>query len=204
MTSNFHLLDDWTRALLTRVRSTERAKLFGKIASELQKKNRARIRSQKNVDGSAYEPRQRERKIEKIDFIYRKTSGERSKRSLRSHHGTSDSIIGRERQGGRLKSFRRDRIVKVLSRHRISHKSAQRMMLGISRRMKRRSHPDGLTLDFGRDRALNRIASVHQFGKREAVGARQVTYPARSLLGFGAGDKELIETMIAQHLRQSA
>lgn len=51
---------------------------------------------------------------------------------------------------------------------------------------------------------VSRIALIHQEGRSDAVskGGPRVTYARRRLLGFSAGDEQLVRDLILDHLRE--
>lgn len=72
--------------------------------------------------------------------------------------------------------------------------------LRTSKYLKARGDENSATVDFtGR---VQRIARVHQLGlkDRPARNSAAVEYPTRELLGFSPDDRELVETIIIEHL----
>ncbi|MCL7930435.1 phage virion morphogenesis protein [Halomonas llamarensis] len=57
VSSDLDALEDWAAPLLERLQPGERKKLARDIARELRKRQAARIKRQKNPDGSPFEPR---------------------------------------------------------------------------------------------------------------------------------------------------
>ncbi|ERS88739.1 phage virion morphogenesis protein [Halomonas sp. PBN3] len=57
MSDDLDALEDWAAPLLERLQPGERRKLARDIARELRKRQAARIKAQKNPDGSPFEPR---------------------------------------------------------------------------------------------------------------------------------------------------
>jgi phage virion morphogenesis protein len=57
-----HALEQWAGALLSRMEPAARRRVTVDIARELRRSQQARIASQRNPDGSAYEPRKRAQK----------------------------------------------------------------------------------------------------------------------------------------------
>lgn len=59
MADDLESLEEWAAPLIERLEVTERRRLTRKMATELRRSQRERIRDQKNPDGSPYEPRKR-------------------------------------------------------------------------------------------------------------------------------------------------
>lgn len=59
-----HDFEAWASALMAGMAPAQRRKVNLKLARELRKRTAARIAAQKNPDGSAFEPRKRQRRIQ--------------------------------------------------------------------------------------------------------------------------------------------
>lgn len=59
MADDLEALEDWVAPLIEKLETAERRKLARTIGNELRRSQRQRIRSQKNPDGTPYEPRRR-------------------------------------------------------------------------------------------------------------------------------------------------
>lgn len=57
MTDNLESLEDWAAPLIARLSRSERRTLTRRVARDLRRSQAARIKSQRNPDGSAYAPR---------------------------------------------------------------------------------------------------------------------------------------------------
>ena len=57
MNDDLNRLENWLEPLINKLSTAERAKLARSIGTELRKSNQARIKAQRNVDGTPYAPR---------------------------------------------------------------------------------------------------------------------------------------------------
>lgn len=61
MNDDLNRLENWLEPLINKLSTAERAKLARSIGTELRKSNQARIKAQRNVDGTPYAPRKQQK-----------------------------------------------------------------------------------------------------------------------------------------------
>lgn len=188
--------------LLARVSPAERKKLSRAIVRDLRKSQIARIREQKNPDGSAYTQRkaqfitvQRE-----MRFIWRG-----QQRSLKNWQQNKRMITGFDTDKGAVRSFRKGDIQRFVSvkkdRIKVKGKSKQTRMfkrLATARYMRIFANENEASVYFAP--AAANIAAVHQFGLKERLHNLDIQYPQRQLLGFSPDDARQIEAAIIDFL----
>lgn len=147
-TDSLQQLEDWAAPLLAKISPAEQRKLVRSIATDLRRRQAARIKAQQNPDGSAFAPRKPQpshlQKPGKVRQMFGKIRMAKHFKVLRDGQGPAVGIVGRSA----------------------------------------------------------RIASVHQYGLRDAVtpGGKEVQYPERVLLGFTEDDVERIRDLLLEHL----
>ena len=209
-TDSLQQLEDWAAPLLAKISPAEQRKLVRSIATDLRRRQVARIKAQRNPDGTPYAPRKKQRPpVNKpIRFVY--NTGPRIA-ALKSYRDEGDRIIGYDIEAddgdGGIRTFLKSRISRFLAPKSISGPSirAQRqrsraMFDRIRTKVKVLSDPGSATVGIvGR---AARIAHIHQYGLRDAVtpGGKEVQYPERVLLGFTEDDVERIRDLLLEHL----
>lgn len=203
-------LEDWAAPLLARISPAEQRKLVRSIATDLRRRQMARIGKQRNPDGSKYTARKKvkppvnkpQRFLYEGDYSSKKRVAE-----VKSYRDEGDRIIGYDIEAGGIRTFIKSNMERFFAPTSRSGKSirAQRGRLkAMFRRMKTKvkvlSDPGSATVGIvGR---AARIAHVHQYGLRDAVkpGGKVVQYPERILLGFTDSDVERIRDLLLEHL----
>lgn len=188
--------------LLAQVSPAERKKLSRTIVRDLRKSQTARIREQKNPDGSAYTRRkaqfitvQRE-----MRFIWRGRE-----RRLKNWQQNRRLITGTDIDKNAQRSFRKGDIQRFTAikkdRIKVKGKSKQTRMfkrLATVRYMRVFSNENEAAIFFAP--AAANIAAVHQFGLKERLRNLDIQYPQRELLGFSPDDARRIEAAIIDFL----
>lgn len=215
MADNLNALEDWAGAMLAKLSDAERSKLTRKIALELRRRQKRRITSQRNPDGTAFEPRKGAKKTKPakpVRFIYKKPSGEERVADMGSWAYQGNLMVGYDREADGIRSFYKKRIVRFLTPGRGDGGTAIRSKRGRIKReamfskitsprhLKAQSSANSVAIGFfGR---TARLAQVHQYGLKDkpSAKAREVQYAERQLLGFAPGDLDMIRDMLLEHM----
>ncbi|TNL00476.1 phage virion morphogenesis protein [Kosakonia cowanii] len=206
----FRDLDATFSAILSATSPSGRLKISRIIGRKLRSSQRQRIRSQKGPDGAAY--MQRKRRIlhtnREVKFLW---NGQI--RTLKNwFHGKGKygkTITGIDADRRDFRTFYRSDIERWLE---ISSVSASRTTkkytpmfskLRTYRFLKMRADAGGTSV--GYDGVAARIARVHQYGQRDQAGPGAFAkYPVRELLGFTAGDEQMITEQVINSLGSAA
>lgn len=213
--SNEQVLENWTAPLIARLTPSSRRALTRKIAIEVRREQRDRIRSQRAPDGTAYTPRKSSGKSKKnkpVRFLYKKPSASKAREAeMVSYQNRGNYMVGYDREAQGLRTFKRDRIEKWLPTDHIKTSAAIQQgsikrkamfsKLRTARFMKTATTSDSATVEFvGRDAM---IAAVHQYGLDDYVskGSKlRIKYPARPLLGVSEKTRNIVENAVIDHL----
>ncbi|MEC9838681.1 phage virion morphogenesis protein [Escherichia marmotae] len=211
MNTTAHEPDAVFRDILDGLSAAGRTRTARAVGQALRQSQQARIRAQKNADGSPYPARKRQvmHTRREVKFLW---NGE--VRTLRQwghkRYRKGRAIIGRDPdRGGALRTFYRDDIeryiaVSSMSARQTSKKSTPMFArLRTYRWLKMRSDAEGAVVGF--DGLAARIARVHQAGLRDEVAPGvMTTYPVRELLGVTAADERRIHDTIIRSLGGAA
>lgn len=211
MDNEFQQLEERIDGLLSSLDSQGRTALARKIARQLSRSHKLRIKQQRNPDGSRFAARKKKAKVraaKPVRFIYKKAGGEERAAEMASWSRQGRLMVGYDREAGGLRSFRRDRVQRWLParagvkglRSKVGKLRRDFMFKSMGRHLRARAGGDGIRLGFmGR---VARIARVHQFGEKDRVseGGGEVRYAQRELLGLTDEDRAMIEDMILDHL----
>lgn len=180
------------------------------VGQALRRSQGQRIKSQKNPDGSPWAARRRKvlRSQQGIVFVWR---GE--VRRLKNWHGGRGkygrTITGFDEGRGDIRTFYRSDIERYLEintqsvRRATSKKAPMFQRLRNYRFLKMRADAGGASVGF--EGVAARIARVHQYGLRDQVGPGAFAkYPVRELLGFTAGDEQMITAQVINSLGSAA
>lgn len=203
-------LEDWAAPLLARISPAEQRKLVRSIATDLRRRQIARIGKQRNPDGSKYAPRKKVRPpVNKPQrFLYEGDySSKKRVAEVKSYRDDGDRIIGYDIEAGGIRTFIKSNMERFFAPTSRSGKSIQAQrgrIKAMFRRMKTKIKvlPDPGSATVGIVGRAARIAHVHQYGLRDAVkpGGKVVQYPERILLGFTDDDVERIRDLLLEHL----
>ncbi len=201
-------LEDWALPLINTLSQTEQQRLRREIARELLRRQRERIDSQRNPDGSPFEKRreQKHQPNQPLRFIYKHSSLGKVPREIRSYRDEGDRLIGYEIEAGGIRTFLKQGIEHHLKPTKAASTSIRSKRGGIRKmftRMKTKiralNDPNGVSV--GLVGGAARIAEIHQYGLRGDVRPGKSTdYPERQLLGFSDDDVEMIREMILNRL----
>ncbi|EFN7664138.1 TPA: phage virion morphogenesis protein [Escherichia coli] len=211
MNTTAHELDAVFRDILDGLSAAGRTRTARAVGQALRQSQQARIRAQKNADGSPYPARKRQvmHTRREVKFLW---NGE--VRTLRQwghkRYRKGRAIIGRDPdRGGALRTFYRDDIeryiaVSSMSARQTSKKNTPMFArLRTYRWLKMRSDAEGAVVGF--DGLAARIARVHQAGLRDEVAPGvMTTYPVRELLGVTAADERRMRDTIIRSLGSAA
>ncbi len=194
-------LEDWLKPLVERLKPAARAKLARTMARELRKRQQARVKSQRNADGTSYDKR-KPRTLREMSFKYRDRAGNITERTARVQ-ADKGGLHGYDYLRGAFRSFNHRGIVEVFTSRSVKAKSRERMLLRLARRMTFRAGPNGLEVGFTGKAAD--LARIHQEGLVDQVakGGPMVQYPVRELLGLGTDDREWILDQLIEHLNRA-
>lgn len=214
----FTALDAWLGRALAALEPGARAKLMRDAAKVLLTRTRRDMAAQQGPDGERWTPRARKTPKKpngptlatgtRVNLGYINGGGVSSRRMINIRRIDAHSLEAFDERDQHMKTFLFDRIfdgvdVAALKRSRV--RKHVRMMLGLraARRLAmRRADATGAEIGWGgRDAA---IAAVHQVGGVDSVDARHpgltAEYPARPLLGIGAGDLGAVRAVIVERL----
>jgi len=206
-------LEGWLEPILQSMRPAERAKMARTVRSNLLRSQRARIKAQKNPDGSPFKARAVKQPINKpISFVYRKEGSNRTRvASMVSFRDEGDRMVGFDIEAGGLRTFLKSRVVRYIPP---IHKSGLRAQSGSIKRqamfskirqskfMVGRSDSSSVSVEFVA--GVSKIARNHQFGRTTRIDkdGTTATYPRRELLGFTREDIEMIQDTVLNHISQ--
>ncbi|CDL83834.1 phage virion morphogenesis protein [Xenorhabdus szentirmaii] len=201
-------LENELQRLLSTTTSGYRSRLARQLATAIRADQQKRIRSQKNADGSGYEPRRRRilRSQRGIRFIYRgRVRHLKNWRATRGRRGRM--ITGFDEDRSAVRSFYRSEIDRYLEiDHSETRKTTTRrdpmfQRLRTARFLKMRTSADSAVVGFqGRAAA---IARQHQYGLTGSINALARTrYPQRGLLGLSEHEKLKLIEMIYHDLAE--
>lgn len=194
-------LEDWLQPLVERLKPSARARLARSLAIELRKRQQARVKNQRNADGSAYDKR-KPRNVREMHFKYRDMAGNVTERTARVN-ADKRGYHGHDNLRKAFRSFSYGGIIEVYKSRSVRAKSRARMLLRLARRMTFRAGPNGLEVGFTGKAAD--LARIHQEGLVDEVtkGGPMVQYPVRELLGLSASDREWIVDQLIEHLNRT-
>lgn len=194
-------LEDWLTPLVERLKPAARARLARSMAIELRKRQQARVKNQKNADGSGYDKR-KPRNVREMHFKYLDRAGNVTERTARVQ-GDGRGYHGHDSLRGAFRSFAYKGIVEVYRSRSVKAKSRARMLLRLARRMTFKAGPNGLEVGFTGKAAD--LARIHQEGLVDEVtkGGPLVQYPVRELLGLSASDREWVIERLIEHLNRT-
>jgi phage gpG-like protein len=205
----FRELDQVFSDILAGTSQAGRVRTARAVGQALRKSQQQRIKAQQNPEGSPYPARRRRvlRSQQGIVFVWQ---GEI--RRLKNWHG------GRGKYGAPLPALTKSAtifarftaaILSVTSRSiRALRRSTAKKVpmfqrLRSYRFLKMRADAGGTSV--GYDGVAARIARVHQYGQRDQVGPGAFAkYPVRELLGFTAGDEQMITEQVVNSLGSAA
>jgi hypothetical protein len=205
-------------SLLRSLGATERRRLQRAMARELRASQAARIARQQAPDGSPFPPR-REKKANKpgnyaVRFLYPKGAAEPRLVFMKSWVHEGPLITGFDIEAGGLRSFFWDKVdqwlpVESTDQNKGAGKLRRRgslRRLAMFRKLRNgrnlKSGVDDLGAWVGFTGRAAQIASVHQEGGRDrpAVGAPEVRYAKRELLGTTDAERKRMLDMIMQQI----
>lgn len=204
-------LDDasqWLSPLLKQMSDREITGLTRSLARDMRKRTVARIRSQKNPDGSAYPLRLKTKKTHgRVQFIYLDEL-----RDMKSWQDQGDRMTGYDINAGGLRTFIKSKVEKWLpsystgqSRDEKSRKKEKMFTkLATARHLKAYGDAHSATVGFFNGR-IAQIARIHQEGLRAKVSknGQEYQYPARVLLGFNDSDLKFLRDQVLEHLSKN-
>ncbi|EMO4627631.1 phage virion morphogenesis protein [Enterobacter kobei] len=206
----FRELDQVFSDILAGTSQAGRVRTARAVGQALRKSQQQRIKSQKNPDGSSWPGRRRRvlRSQQGIVFVWQSEL-----RRLKNWQGGRGkygrTITGFDEDRNDIRTFYRGDIERYIE---INTKSIRRtaakelpmfQRLRSYRFLKMRADAGGAAVGF--DGVAARIARVHQFGLRDQVGPGAFAkYPVRELLGFTAGDEQMITEQVVNSLGNAA
>ncbi|MXO66243.1 phage virion morphogenesis protein [Altererythrobacter endophyticus] len=212
-------LEAITGGMLKALEPRERRRLFRRVATAMRKQNRARIRKQRNPDGSRFAPRKPAPEPiignYAVKFLYPSSgSGAPRLAFMKSWEKQGPIFTGYDIEAGGLRSFEYAKVIKwlpvsvkdentsagTIRRRRTIRQRA--MFRKITRRMFTGQSDHEAWIGFGG--MVASVAEVHQFGLRDrpARHAREVRYARRELLGMTAADREDLLDAVLEHLTE--
>ncbi|WP_426578400.1 phage virion morphogenesis protein [Xenorhabdus stockiae] len=202
-------LENELQRLLSTTTPGYRSRLARQLATAIRSDQQKRIRSQKNTDGSGYEPRRRRilRSQKGIRFIYQgKVRSLKNWRSTRGRRGRM--IAGFDEDKGAVRSFYRGDIDRYLeinrseTRQTTARRDPMFPRLRTARLLKMRTSADSAVVGFQGKAAA--IARQHQYGLTGSINAlAQVKYPRRELLGLSEHEKVKLIELIYHDLAEA-
>lgn len=196
----FAQLDNELNRLLATTSTAYRKRLATKLAKVIRADQQKRIRSQKNPDGTAYEPRKRRvlRAKQQIRFIHKGQV-----RTLRAWQGSKGrrgkTITGFDEDRGAVRTFYRDDIERYLdiniseTKRSTKRKAPMFQRLRTAHFLKMHSTADSAVVGFQGKAAA--IARQHQYGLEGSINElAKARYSKRELLGLSDSERlELID-----------
>ncbi|CDH26307.1 phage virion morphogenesis protein [Xenorhabdus bovienii] len=202
-------LENELQRLLSTTSPGYRSRLVRQVATAIRTDQQKRIRSQKNTDGSSYEPRRRRilRSQKGIRFIHR---GEvRDLKNWRATRGRRGRMItGFDEDRGAVRSFYRSEIERYLeinrseTRKTTTRRNPMFQRLRAAKFLRMRTSADTAIVGFQGKAAA--IARQHQYGLEGSINALARTrYPQRELLGLSEHEKLKLIEMIYHDLAEA-
>ncbi len=210
-------LEAFVGGLLKALEPRERLRLFRRVATNMRRQNRARIKSQRNPDGSRFAARKPPPKPQMgqyaVKFLYPSGgSGHPRLVFMKSWEKQGPVFRGYDIEARGMRTFEYAKVIKWLrvddaeqnrgagrlrSRSTIRQKA---MFRKIGRQLYTGQNDHEAWIGFGG--MIAQVARVHQLGlkDRPARGAREVRYERRELLGMSAGDREDLLDAVIEHL----
>ncbi|MDE1490540.1 phage virion morphogenesis protein [Xenorhabdus bovienii] len=202
-------LENELQRLLSTTSPGYRSRLARQLATAIRTDQQKRIRSQKNTDGSRYEPRRRRilRSQKGIRFIHR---GEvRDLKNWRATRGRRGRMItGFDEDRGAVRSFYRSEIERYLeinrseTRKTTTRRNPMFQRLRTAKFLRMRTSADTAIVGFQGKAAA--IARQHQYGLEGSINAlARARYPQRELLGISEHEKLKLIEMIYHDLAEA-
>ncbi|MGJ0580243.1 phage virion morphogenesis protein [Xenorhabdus bovienii] len=202
-------LENELQRLLSTTSPGYRSRLARQLATAIRTDQQKRIRSQKNTDGSSYEPRRRRilRSQKGIRFIHR---GEvRDLKNWRATRGRRGRMItGFDEDRGAVRSFYRSEIERYLeinrseTRKTTTRRNPMFQRLRAAKFLRMRTSAETAIVGFQGKAAA--IARQHQYGLEGSINALARTrYPQRELLGLSEHEKLKLIEMIYHDLAEA-
>jgi len=197
---DFEALESWVEPLLQHMTPVARKALTRTLAIGLRRRQAARIRAQKNPDGSAFESR-KGRSKEEVRFVYRNEMDEQSEPRLVQWERDGPYIEGFNLVKKKYQTYFKRRVVEFLDYRKNSIRGGVEMFAKLrqARRLKAVSDADGAAVGFrGKDAV---VARIHQEGKVGQVGRKGAShkYPERRILGLTQDDRVWVMEQLAEH-----
>lgn len=206
----FRELDQVFSDILAGTSQAGRVRTARAVGQALRKSQQQRIKAQQSPEGSPYPARRRRvlRSQQGIVFVWQ---GEI--RRLKNWHGGRGkygrTITGFDEERNDIRTFYRSDIERYIEintrsvRRSTAKKVPMFQRLRSYRFLKMRADAGGTSV--GYDGVAARIARVHQYGQRDQVGPGAFAkYPVRELLGFTAGDEQMITEQVINSLGGAA
>lgn len=206
----FRELDQVFSDILAGTSQAGRIRTARAVGQALRRSQQQRIKAQNNPDGAPYSSRRRKvlRSQQGVVFVWQ---GE--VRRLKNWHGGRGkhgrTITGFDEERNDIRTFYRSDIERYIEintqsvRRTTSKKVPMFQRLRNFRFLKMRADTGGASVGF--DGVAARIARVHQYGQRDQVGPGVFAkYPVRELLGFTAGDEQMITEQVINSLGSAA
>lgn len=209
-------LEDLVAPLLKSISASEQRKLATTIARDLIRSQRRRIGSQRNPDGSPFEPRKQQGDASKPNrpkrFLYDGPYSSRGERvaEVKSYRDEGDRLVGYDIEARGVRTFIKGNMLRHLaptstSGDRIRDRRGQirKMFERMQGKLKTMNDANGVAVGFvGR---TARIAEIHQYGLRDQVSpGKSASYAARQLLGFTGEDIEHIRDLVLEHIEKNS
>lgn len=210
MSDNLAEVEKIAGALLEKLSPAARRSLLRRMARDLAARQRARIKSQQEPDGTDFAPRHKKEPPKQgryaVSFLYPEGgSGTPRRVILKSYTIAHGMMTGFDIEAEGIRSFFYDKITKWLpvpAAYRnagggLPRKGAIRrkmMFRKLASPKFLRSGNDDTELWVGFSGRAAQIARIHQEGLKDKPAARAsaITYPRRTLLGFTAADRAML------------
>lgn len=210
-------LEAFVGGMLKSLEPAARRSLFRRVATTMRRQNRARIRAQRNPDGSGFAPRIRPAEPEKakrvLKFLYPSGGSAAARLVLMEDWKRRGAFItGHDIEAGAERTFKREKVMKWLpvdfedknkggGKIRKRRTIRQRAMFRkIGREMQAGQSDFEAWISFSG--IVGSIARVHQYGLKDKPSrhAREVRYARRELLGLTADEREELLDTVIDHL----
>jgi len=218
-TGDLDELEKFVGGMLQSLEPRARRSLFRKVATTMRRGQQKRIRSQRNPDGTRFEPRKKPKKEQlgqyALKFLYPSGgSGPPRLVLMKSWRREGPLFTGYDVKAGGLRSFEWNKVVRFLPAEADEeNKGAGKLRNRTTvrqRAMFKRIGRSGI-LQAGQNAheawagfagEVARVARVHQEGKfdRPARSSRAVRYAKRELLGLTAQEREDLLDTVIEHL----
>lgn len=205
-------------ALLRQLEPAQRRALLRSMSRDVVKRQRSRIASQKNPDGSPFAPRAPKTPPMQgryaVSFLY-PSGGFGAPRhvTLKSYTVSNKMMTGYDLEAEGIRSFFFDKVIKWLpvpsdkqnvSAGRLRKRGSLRraaMFRRLSSARYLRSGNDDLEFWVGFTGRAAEVARIHQEGLKDkpAKNAREIHYPQRRVLGFSGEDRQALLDSMLQH-----